>query len=1297
MMLLLGHDALSEFRLRRINNALLAVADGCRVLRARWVYLVETTGDAAVDPMRLAGILQADAQALGDPAGDSRLGEHPDAAFAWVVPRLGTRSPWSSKTTDLLRACGLPIERIERGQLLTLDGAVPVEASAASRLLHDPMTQSLLTDFRLLARVFESGIPAALVTVPLGSEPLASLGEANVRLALALSQEEVGYLADRYGALRRDPTDAELMMFAQANSEHCRHKVFNAAWAIDGEVQPMSLFAMIKNTHAVTPAHTLSAYHDNAAVIEGSPAQHISADPLTRAYRVTDTQLDFAIKVETHNHPTAIAPFPGAATGAGGEIRDEAATGRGGKPKAGLTGFTTSHLRIPGLAQPWETARALSPRLASAFEIMRDGPLGAAAFNNEFGRPAICGYFRSFEQCASDHLTRGYDKPIMLAGGIGNIRREHVAKLGLRVGDAIVVLGGPAMLIGLGGGAASSLAGGSTASDIDFASVQRDNPEMQRRCQEVIDRCMGLGTANPIASIHDVGAGGLSNAIPEILHDSSLGGRIELRAIASDDPALSPMQLWCNEAQERYVLGMAPSDIARFAALCERERCPFAVVGHATGDGMLEITDALLGRSAVAMPMDLLFGSTPRMHRQASRPASVERARGNELRAADLNTVLMRVLRHPSVAHKGFLITIGDRTVGGLVARDPLVGPWQVPVADHALTLLDFDGYAGEAMAIGERTPVALDDAPAAARLAVAEAITNLLGAPIDSLSEIKLSANWMAAIAHPGEDLRLFDAVRAVGLELCPALGLSIPVGKDSLSMATRFAAADGVDAHCVSPMSLVVSAFARIGDVREAVTPVLRLDCGATSLVWVDLGAGQRRLGRSIASEVTQIDGGACADLDRPENLRGLFAAVRELKLRRRVLALHDVSDGGVAIAAVEMAFAARAGLDMRLSEAQRRDPIGTLFAEEPGVLLQVRDEHLIELRRTLDASGLAGLHAVFAQVHATDRIRIGVDANPVDFDRTQLFAAWQETSHAMQHLRDDPGCAAEERASVLDDTDPGLNTVLTFDRSDDIAAPFIARGAKPRIAILREQGVNGQVEMAAAFMRAGFDAHDVHMSDLASGRQTLTGFVGLAACGGFSWGDVLGAGRGWATAITQQPRVAAQFGAFFADPRTFALGVCNGCQMFAALGDLVPGATHWPRFLRNRSEQFEARLSLIEVLDSRSILLRGMAGSRLPVAVAHGEGRAEFASAEGAALAQTCLRYIDNHGGVAERYPANPNGSELGATGFCNDDGRVTILMPHPERVFRAVQLSWQPLDWAGDSPWMRMFRNARAWVA
>ncbi len=1297
MIFLQGADALSGFRMNRINAELERSGAG-RLLRARWLYFVEWVEGCAPDSAELATLLQAEPDAIDSPHEASLSDASAGRTRLWVVPRLGTRSPWSSKATELLAACGMEGVRVERGQSLLIEGEAPDANTVGGRILHDPMIQELLRDSGQLGGVFRAGDPRPLVTIELGDDALAQLTAANHKLGLALSEGEIAYLARRFADLGRDPTDAELMMFAQANSEHCRHKVFNADWTIDGVEQPHSLFAMIKATHQATPQHTLSAYHDNAAVIEGGRGFPVSADPLTRVYAHVDTALDFAIKVETHNHPTAIAPHPGAATGAGGEIRDEGATGRGGKPKAGLTGFSTSHLRLPGLERVWEASRPLSPRLASALEIMRDGPIGAAAYNNEFGRPSILGYFRTFEACGdAPGVTRGYDKPIMLAGGVGSVRREHVEKRSLKPGDAIIVLGGPAMLIGLGGGAASSVTGGETRSALDFASVQRDNPEMQRRCQEVIDRCIALGSDNPIASIHDVGAGGLSNAIPEILHDSNRGGRIALRSVPSDDSSLSPMQIWCNEAQERYVLGVRPGDVDRLLELCARERCPVAVVGHASEEEQLVVDDALLGSTAIAMPMDLLFGNAPKMQRETHAPSRRRAEPDEALRQLPVADVLMRVLRHPAVAHKGFLITIGDRSVGGLVARDPLVGPWQVPVSDHALTLRDFAGYAGEAMALGERTPVALDDAPAAARLAVGEAITNLLGAPIDSLEEIKLSANWMAAVAHPGEDLKLFEAVRAVGLEFCPALGVSIPVGKDSMSMATRFESAQGETLQCIAPVSLVVSAFARVRDVRAALTPVLDLEAGATHLLWVDLSAGRSRLGRSIAAQVMVLEGGACADVDDVNSLRALFHAVRELREGGLLLAVHDVSDGGVLVSALEMAFAARAGLCVRLDEVQSKDPVGTLFGEEPGVLLQIRDSDSDAVRVTLGGHGLVEATRVFAKVETGDRIRIdGFAATLAEFPRGELMAAWQETSHAMQRLRDDPACADEERRNILDSCDPGLRAVLGFDPADDIAAPFIARGAKPRVAILREQGVNGQIEMAAAFAYAGFEAHDVHMSDLAAGRVQLRDFTGVVACGGFSWGDVLGAGRGWATAIRGQPRVSAQFREFLADPQRFALGVCNGCQMFAELRDLVPGASHWPRFLRNRSEQFEARLSLLEVTESPSVLLQGMAGSQLPVVVSHGEGRAEFDSAEHASLARTCARFVDAHGRPTERYPANPNGSPLGATAFCNDDGRVTILMPHPERVFRTVQMSWHPREWGEDSPWMRLFRNARAWV-
>jgi phosphoribosylformylglycinamidine synthase len=1157
------------------------------------------------------------------------------------------------------------------------------------------MTQSVLSDLAQVAGVFLHGAPAPLGRIALGGDPLAALRAADARLGLALSPDEIDYLAQQYAVLGRDPSDAELMMFAQANSEHCRHKVFNATWTVDGAAQPLSLFQMIRNTHAAHPAHTLSAYQDNAAVVAGGPAARFFPAPADARWAAIHEDTAYAIKVETHNHPTAISPFPGAATGSGGEIRDEGATGRGAKPKAGLTGFSVSHLRIPGLPRPWETPRPLPPRMASAFEIMRDGPLGAAAFNNEFGRPALLGYFRSFELRTDDPaLQRGYDKPIMLAGGLANIRLPHVQKGHLSPGDAVVVLGGPAMLIGIGGGAASSVAGGDSSAERDFASVQRDNPEMQRRCQEVIDRCWALGDANPIASIHDVGAGGLSNAIPEILHDSGVGGRIELRRIPCDDPQMSPMQIWCNESQERYVLGVPQARLAEFEAICARERCPFAVVGQATAARDLVVTDERLGGAPVDLPLAVLFGKPPRMHRDARRrvPTGLP---GFDASTVDLADAVQRVLRHPTVGSKSFLVTIGDRTVGGLCARDPMVGPWQVPVADCAVTLRDFEGYAGEAMAIGERTPLALIDAAASARMAVGEAITNLMAAPIANLGEVRLSANWMAAVAHAGEDAALFDAVRAVGMDLCPALGVSIPVGKDSLSMLVRWRDAAG-EQRVVSPVSLVVSAFARTTDARRALTPELRLDAGDSELLLLDLGGGHLRLGGSILAQVHGGFDGPVPDLDDPAHLREAFAAVQALNAEGLLLALHDRSDGGLLVAALEMAFAAHAGLDLDLVEVPG-DLVPLLFAEELGVLLQVRASDLPRVRDAFDAAGLGPhLHRIgrpLADPVVVVR-RGGHQAWREGLDT--LLAAWGETSHAMQRLRDHPDCADEEYAALCDLGAPGLSPVLTFDPAEDVAAPFIARGARPKVAILREQGVNGQVEMAAAFTRAGFDAYDVHMSDLIAGRTKLADFHGFAACGGFSYGDVLGAGRGWAASIRFREPLAEQFRAFLADPGRFALGVCNGCQMLAALKDFVPGAAHWPSLERNRSEQYEARLVQVEVLASPSLFLRGMEGSRIPVVVAHGEGRAAFAAVRDEAAVAACLRYVDGAGRVASAHPANPNGSPGGLTGFTNADGRVTILMPHPERVVRSVQLSWRPRGWGEDSPWMRMFRNARAWL-
>ncbi|MGJ7903512.1 phosphoribosylformylglycinamidine synthase [Lysobacter sp. 1R34A] len=1341
MIVLEGHSALSSFRRERLQARLSALHPSIRLLDAWPVYWVEPEPGAAPDDATLRRILQA------EPHEAART----DAAVSrYVTPRLGTLSPWASKATELLRGAGQPVKRVERGTRYDLEGW-PSDAAtqgALAKVLHDPMTQSLLE-----AR----DDAAALFAVPARGEleriPLDELESANGRLGLALAEDEIGYLRERYAALGRTPSDVELMMFAQANSEHCRHKIFNASWTLEGREQPQSLFKMIKNTHAQTPENTLSAYSDNAAVVEGYPARRFRPQPGSQAY-AAEAQVPsaFCIKVETHNHPTAIAPFPGASTGNGGEIRDEGATGRGGRPKAGLCGFSVSHLRIPTLPQPWEGERTLNPRMAPALEIMLDGPLGAAAFNNEFGRPNLVGYFRSFElaegETGNASLARAYDKPIMLAGGLGAIDRVQVAKLGLKPGHAVIVLGGPAMLIGLGGGAASSVASGDSAEALDFASVQRDNPEMERRCQEVIDRCVALGEANPIDSAHDVGAGGLSNAIPELLHDSGLGGVIDLAKVPSDDPSLSPMQLWCNESQERYVLGLPADRVADFAAICERERCPFAVVGYATAEERLVVgygatVETVYGDNRIVdadwpidLPMDLLFGKPPKMHRDTRYPADAPWP-ALQWDGLDLREAGLRVLAHPTVAAKNFLITIGDRTVGGLVARDQMIGPWQLPLADCAITLSDFDGYVGEAMSIGERTPLALLDAAAAARMAVGEAITNLCAAPVESLNRIKLSANWMAAASHPGEDALLFDAVKAVGLELCPELELSIPVGKDSLSMqaqwlgtrdselGTRAGQADeGQDGDAavaspvmhksVSPVSLIVSAFAPVVDVRQQLTPLLSRD--PDSELWlIGLGAGKQRLGGSVLAQChpdAGRDGGLPAfagvpgegarhetgvpDLDSPQRLRDFFELIRDAREAGLLLAYHDRSDGGAFAALSEMAFCSRLGLDISL-DGWGEDPFRTLFNEELGAIVQIADEDRAEFADLIARHGLIDCAQRIAKPTTAAAVRVKEDGKVlVEWRWDELFDAWWSTSHALQKLRDNPECADEERAIARDFNAPGLKPKLSFDTAEDVAAPFINTGVRPKVAILREQGVNGQIEMAAAFDRAGFEAFDVHMSDLINGRFQLEDFKGFAACGGFSYGDVLGAGRGWATSILERSALRDAFAAFFAREDSFSLGVCNGCQMLAQLKPIVPGAEHWPVFLRNRSEQFEARLGLLEVAESPSLFFRGMAGSRIPVAVAHGEGRARFASNLDQTAANVSLRYIDGDGRVADRYPLNPNGSPDGIAGLTSSDGRATILMPHPERTLRNANFSWSPRDWSGDSPWLRMFRNARVWV-
>ncbi|HJR13520.1 MAG TPA: phosphoribosylformylglycinamidine synthase [Rhodanobacteraceae bacterium] len=1284
MIVLDGRSALSDFRLDRLNQRLGAIAKGVRVRGARQVYFVESKSPLSPSlHQRLAEVLDA----TEAPPADASL---------WVVPRLGTLSPWSSKATDIVHHVGIHVSRVERGTAFLIeklpDTDDPVFAAVANAL-HDPMTQSVLLKLSDAREIFLRGESAPLSAVALGNDAHTALQGANNALGLALAPDEIDYLAENYAQLGRDPTDAELVMFAQANSEHCRHKVFNADFTVDGQPQDATLFGMIRHTDKVSPAYTLSAYSDNAAVIEGSEGARFFADA-DGVWRPHAEAIPYAIKVETHNHPTAISPWPGAATGAGGEIRDEGAVGRGGKPKAGLTGFSVSHLRIPNLPRPWEAERPLPPRVASAFEIMRDGPLGAAGFNNEFGRPCLAGYFRTFElETGQPGMRHGYDKPIMLAGGVANVRPMLVKKNKLAPGDHVIVLGGPAMLIGLGGGAASSMAAGASSEALDFASVQRDNPEMQRRCQEVIDACCAFGDSSPVVAIHDVGAGGLSNAIPELLHDSGVGGEIDLDAVPLDDPQLSPMQIWCNESQERYVLGVKPADLDRFRALCERERCPFAVVGTTTEEQRLRVSSKRDPR-VIDMELAMLLGKPPRMQRDATR-VTPQLDIIPDLTGIGLDDAIDRVLRMPAVADKAFLIHIGDRSVGGLCARDQLVGPWQVPVADCALTLADFEGYAGEAMAMGERAPVAVLDGAASARMTLGEAITNLIAAPVTSLDEIRLSANWMAAIGHEGEDAALFDAVQAVSLQLCPALGISIPVGKDSLSMRTLWRDG-GREQRTIAPVSLIVSAFARVGDVRGALTPQIRMDAGDTELWLLDLAAGRDRLGGSVLTQAYERGGGVPPDFENPERLRNLFDTIRAAREKNLLLAYHDRSDGGVIVTLLEMAFAGHCGLEIFL-DGWADSALRALFNEELGAVVQVRVDDHDAFAAIVEAQGLAGMTRVIARPKAKLGIKLyGGDETVAKWNWRKLMDAWHETSHAMQRLRDNPASADAEREWRSDDNDPGLSAKLTFDPADDVAAPYIAKGARPRVAVLREQGVNGQVEMAAAFTRAGFDAIDVHMSDLVTGRHKLEDFSGFAACGGFSYGDVLGAGRGWAASILHHDDLHEQFAAFFTDESKFAVGMCNGCQMLAHLKSIIPGAEHWPTFARNASEQYEARLVTLEVLDAGSILFRGMAGSRIPVVTAHGEGRAVFAEGSKVGKATACVRFVDNRGKASETFPYNPNGSPDGLAGFTAASGRVTILMPHPERVFRSVQMSWRPREWGEDSPWMRIFRNARAFV-
>ncbi|NCF72597.1 MAG: phosphoribosylformylglycinamidine synthase [Gammaproteobacteria bacterium] len=1288
MLELPGQPALSDFRVAKLTRALQQADNRVASLQARFVYFVSSNRDlSAEERSRLDALLLSGEQPVKLKKG---------ARCFFVVPRPGTISPWSSKATDIAKACDIEaVDRIERGicYALNFSGKVDDQAhKALLPLLFDRMTEAVFGDASQVEALFAAHAAAPVVIVPLAEHGRDALVTANSELGLALVDDEIDYLVKSYGDLDRDPTDAELMMFAQANSEHCRHKIFNASWVIDGERQEKRLFGMIKSTTKQTPGGVISAYSDNAAVIEGWDGARLMPASGDREFTYVEEPIHILMKVETHNHPTAISPFPGAATGSGGEIRDEGATGLGAKPKAGLSGFTVSHLRIPGYSQPWEDDFPHPDRMATPLEIMTDGPIGGAAFNNEFGRPNLAGYFRTYESHLpglADNEIRGYHKPIMIAGGVGNVRAEHAEKIDVPVGARIVVIGGPAMLIGLGGGAASSLASGTSSEDLDFASVQRGNPEIERRAQEVIDRCWAMGKDSPILLIHDVGAGGLSNAVPEAVDHSKHGAEIELREVANAEPGMSPMGIWCNEAQERYVLLVSDERIDEFQALCDRERCPASVIGTLTDDGNLVVNDRDFGNRVVDMPMEMLLGNPPKMERDvARRPLPDDEL---NLDGIELLEAALRVLRFPAVADKSFLIHIGDRTVGGLSVRDQLIGPWQVPVSDVAITASGFHSTTGEAMAMGERTPLAATNAPASGRMAVAESITNIAAAPIENLSKVRLSANWMAAAGHPGEDANLFDTVKAVGDELCREIGVAIPVGKDSMSLQTRWEDDDG-EYQVVAPVSLIVTAFAPVTDVTKHLTPQLQNTEDSSYLLQIDLGNGANRMGGSCLMQSYRRTGGRTPDLDDSKRLTGFFAAIQEMNARGMLLAYHDRSDGGLFATVAEMIFASRIGVSLSLS-GSRIDLIRQLFNEELGAVVQVEKSKLTQVQMVLDrfditatAIGKVGGEAKLT-VHNNDGVVL-------EMNRVTMQREWSEMGYRIQALRDNPATAKEEFDRILDNDDPGLNVSLSFDPKDDITRAVRGDG-KPRVAILREQGVNSQYEMAAAFMRAGFSAVDVHMSDLLSGRDTLDNYQGLVACGGFSFGDVLGAGGGWAKSILYHARTRDQFAAFFERGDSFALGVCNGCQMMSHLKDLIPGAENWPRFLRNKSEQFEARLSLVEVVESPSLFLQDMAGSRVPIATSHGEGRAVFAddSARYSSSYTVALRYIDNYGNVADDYPANPNGSADGICGLSNEDGRVTIMMPHPERVALTRQNSWHPDDWGEDGPWMRMFRNAR----
>ena len=1286
-----GVSALSGFRVEKLLQKAAALGLPQADLKSEFWYFVHSTADldgAAVEKMQ--ALLEA-----------KRVENVPQVSeglhLFLITPRIGTISPWSSKSTDIAHNCGLDgVERIERGMAVYVSGSLhDKERAQWASLLHDRMTESVLPDFQSAEQLFAAHEDQSFDTVDVLGGGRAALEAADKNMGLALSSDEIDYLLENYRALNRNPSDVELMMFAQANSEHCRHKIFNADFILNGEKQPKSLFRMIRDTHEASPEGTVVAYKDNSSVIEGAEIERFypNADQ-GQAYGFHKENTHIIMKVETHNHPTAIAPFAGAATGAGGEIRDEGATGRGSRPKAGLTGFTTSNLQIPGFRQPWEQDYGKPEHIASPLDIMTDGPLGGAAFNNEFGRPNLLGYFRTFE-AEKNGTVHGYHKPIMIAGGLGNIQAEQTHKHEIPEGALLIQLGGKGMLIGLGGGAASSMDTGSNSADLDFNSVQRGNPEIERRAQEVIDRCWQLGQGNPIIAIHDVGAGGLSNAFPELVNDAGRGAVFELRAVPLEEHGMSPLQIWCNESQERYVLSIMPEDLDKFRAICERERCPFAVVGTATDDGRLQVRDELFGNSPVDLPLNVLLGKPPK----TTRTDETQKQPAQAFSAAqyDLKESAYRVLRLPAVAAKNFLITIGDRSVGGMTHRDQMVGAWQTPVADCAVTLMGFNTHRGEAMSMGEKPALALFDAPASGRMCVGEALTNIAATHIGALGNIKLSANWMAACGVKGEDEKLYRTVDAVS-QLCQSLGVSIPVGKDSLSMKTVWQE-NGVQKSVVSPLSLIISAFAPVQDVRKTVTPDIK-PVADSVLLLVDLGFGKARMGGSALSQVWNDLGGESPDID-ADTLKVFYDIMQQLVAEEKLLAYHDRSDGGLFATLAEMAFAGRTGLNIDLEEdfamerlVENRCDQDILFNEELGAVIQIRHEDLHYVQALFEQHEFPEILYQIGQPEiGSSDIKIGDTV----FALADLQAAWQETSHQIQRLRDNPACADSEFALLADKERSKLFADLTFDLKDDIAAPYLSGSLQPKIAILREQGVNGHVEMAAAFTRAGFKAVDVHMSDLIAGRVSLETFQMLAACGGFSYGDVLGAGEGWAKTILFNGRLRDQFAEFFARPDTLSLGVCNGCQMMSNLAEIIPGAEGWAKFKRNESEQFEARLSMVRVPKSPSLILGEMAGSALPVVVSHGEGRADFAHIGGEVPSSLhiALQYTDGLGEVTQQYPLNPNGSPQGIAGITSADGRVTIMMPHPERVYRTAQMSWCPEEWKAFElgGWYRLFAAAR----